>query len=183
MKIQLEYKWWEERIILKKSLRVIFISIICMVLLFMVYYGNKEYEKQRLVTIKAEMKKYEYNTGRIGIAVEQVKTSKSVNHTFGKPIYPDDKNLQYIWVYLNVINSGTDVVHVTSDAFALSIPGGHGVNYDSKATYSFRNRFEPITLNPEEHNRGWLIFALPESSEYILQFNGINSKVDKRIIQ
>lgn len=138
-------------------------------------------KKIRYTAIKANMGKYEYDKGMLGIAVTRVMASKAVIHNFGKPIYPDDSKLQYVWVYIKIVNSGTTAVQVKPEEFTLSISGKDAVNYDLKATNSMQKCLKSINLDSNKQNIGVLIFALPESNDYTLYYNGLNGKIEKRL--
>jgi hypothetical protein len=139
-------------------------------------------EKNSFNDIKENMSIYEYGEGTLGIALIRVMTSKSIIHNFGKPIYPKDRELQYVWVYINAINSGATAVQIEPKEFTLSVPGKAAVDYDLKATNSMQKCFKSISLDPDKQNIGVLIFPLPESREYILHYNGYNGKVEKRLV-
>lgn len=139
-------------------------------------------DEEKFTAIKENMGNYEYDKDMLGIAISRVMTSKAVVHNFGKPIYPVDRKLQYVWVYIKLVNSGTSAVQVKPDEFTLSIPGKDAVNFDSKATNSMQKCLKPISLDPNKQNIGVLIFPLSESSEYTLHYNGPNGKVEKRLV-
>ncbi|MBP7073175.1 MAG: DUF4352 domain-containing protein [Clostridia bacterium] len=123
---------------------------------------------------------YKYDKGTLGVAISRTMTSDAVIHNFGKPIYPDDRSLQYVWVYIKLVNSGTTAVQIKPEEFTLSVPGRAEVNYDSRATDSMQKRLNPLTLAPGKEVTGLLIFPVPESEEYALYYHGESGKIKKR---
>ena len=126
------------------------------------------------------MGEYKYDKGTLGVAISRTMTSDAVIHSFGRPIYPEDRSLQYVWVYIKLVNSGTTAVQVKPEEFTLSVPGKAAVSYDSRATDSMQKRLNPLALAPGEEAIGLLIFPVPESKEYILNYNGESGKIKKR---
>jgi len=161
---------------------VLFLVFIMFVSAAFMIQGKMDYEENRINGIKENMAKYEYNKDMLGISISRVLTSKAVMHNFGRPIYPYDRKLQYVWVYIKVVNSGTTVVSVKPDEFTLSIPGKDAVNYDYKASNSMQKCFKEINLEPNKKSIGVLIFPLPEGREYILNYNGPEGKIEKSLI-
>lgn len=132
--------------------------------------------------IKESMGEYEYGEDMLGIAVTRTLKSKSIIHNFGRPIYPADRELQYVWLYINVVNKGTTAVQVEPYEFTLSIPGGDVVDHDFRASNSMQKYFKTVILEPDKQNIGVLIFPMPENKEYVLHYNGPKGKVEKRIV-
>ncbi|HYE84618.1 MAG TPA: DUF4352 domain-containing protein [Clostridia bacterium] len=131
---------------------------------------------------RENMGKYEYTKDMLGIAVARVMKSEAVIHNFGRPIYPADRELQYTWVYIKLVNSGSTATQIEPGDFTLSIPGKTAVSYDTKATNSMQKCLKPITLEPDKQAIGVLIFPLPGSSTYSLHYNGPGGKVEKRLV-
>ncbi|KUO70280.1 MAG: hypothetical protein APF77_04400 [Clostridia bacterium BRH_c25] len=161
---------------------VLFLVFIAFISAALIIQRKTDEDKNSFTAIKENMGRYEYDKGGLGIAVSRTMTSKAVVHNFGRPIYPADKKLQYVWVYIKVVNSGTTAVQLKPDEFTLSIPGKAAVNYDYKASNSMQKCLKPINLDPEKENIGVLIFPLPESNAYTLHYNGPNGKVEKRLV-
>jgi len=123
---------------------------------------------------------YKYDKGTLGVAISRTMASDAVIHNFGRPIYPEDRSLRYVWVYIKLANSGTTAVQVKPEEFTLSVPGKAAVNYDSRATDSMQKRLNPLTLAPGKEAVGLLIFPVPESKEYTLHYHGESGKIKKR---
>ena len=136
--------------------------------------------KQKLLTkAKDQMKMYERGSGIIGIAVE-VKTSQRVDTSYN--YYTAGKNCQFVWVGISVKNYGSGNSHVNPNYITLSTPDGYTVNPHTEATYSRNNYFDAVDLPPGGSSSGWLIFHIPISDEYTLNYNSIDSSVTKRVI-
>ena len=118
---------------------------------FIIQRQNTE-EPGRLTAAKEQMDKFEYDNRKLGLAVTEVKTSTSVRHTAGKPIFPEDKILQYVWVYIKLDNAGTSAVQVNPEEFTLSIPGKAAVKYDERSTHSMQKWLKATELNPGEQS-------------------------------
>ncbi|MGE5678886.1 MAG: DUF4352 domain-containing protein [Pseudomonadota bacterium] len=127
------------------------------------------------------MSSFEYDKSGLGIAVSRVMVSESVVHNFGKPIYPEEQDTQYVWVYINMVNNGTNAVQVSPEEFTLLISGKVSVKYDPKATNSMQKGLKAFTLEPGRQNVGVLIFPMPVDSKYILHYRGANGEIAKRI--
>ena len=126
------------------------------------------------------MGEYKYDKGSLGVAISRTMASDAVIHSFGKPIYPEDRSLQYVWVYIKLVNSDTTAVQVKPEEFTLSVPGRAAVSYDSRATDSMQRRLNPLALAPGEEAVGLLIFPVTESKEYTLYYHGESGKIEKR---
>lgn len=135
----------------------------------------------RGVTAEKSMGDFEYDSSGLGMAVSRVMVSESVVHNFGKPIYPEDRNSHYVWVYINTVNNSTASVQINPKEFTLSLPGKAAVNYDPKATDSMQKGIKVFTLEPGRQKTGVLIFPMPESRVYILHHSGANGEIEKRI--
>lgn len=118
--------------------------------------------------------------GTLCVDISRVMTSDAVYHNFGKPIYPEDRSLQYVWVYIKLVNLGTASVHVRPEEFTLSVPGKAAVSYDIKATDSMQKRLSQVELAPGKQHVGLLIFPMPVDKAYILHYNGSEGTVEKR---
>ena len=161
---------------------LIFIFILFISAIFAVIQWRRHEEENRLAAIKQSMSKYEHDKNDLGISIKEARTSKAVRHTFGKPYYADDKKSQYVWLYLKISNSGTDAVQIKPEDFTLSIPGKGSVYYDYKTTSSMQKGMRPVKLKPSVMIINLLIFALPESKEYILLYNGSNGTIEKSVV-
>jgi uncharacterized membrane protein len=165
-----------------KKVAVLLLVFIILVSAAFIMQGKMNEGESRFTEIKESMAEYVYDEDMLGIAISRVLTSKAVIHNFGRPIYPYDRELQYVWVYIKVVNSGTTAVQVKPDEFTLSIPGEAAVNYDYKASNSMQKCLKAINLDPNKRGIGVLIFPLPESREYTLHYNGPNGKIEKSLV-
>ncbi len=166
---------------MKKSV-VVFIALVVLASAAIIIQNLVDAGGISFAKIRNNMEEYEYDEGRLGIAISRVMSSDAVYHNFGRPIYPADREMQYVWVYVKLLNSGVAAVEVNPDEFTLSVPGGDAVIYDSRATDSMQKSMKPIELAPNKQSIGVLIFPITESNEYILSYNGPRGKVKKRLV-
>lgn len=157
------------------------ITVILLVLIVLMQWYTLE-EQHSLTAIKEGMCEYEYDKAMLGMSILRVMKSEAVCHNFGRPIYPVDRELQYVWTYIKLLNSGTVSVQIEPEDFTLSAPGKDAVNHDSNATDSMLKSIKPISLKPNEQNIGVLIFAVPESKNYTLYYDGPNGKIEKGFV-
>lgn len=166
---------------MKKAAVLLLVSMILLSAVLIIQRKVSE-EQNGFISIKENMDEYEYDKDMLGIAISRVITSKSVIHNFGKPIYPADRKLQYVWIYIKLINSGTATIQVKPEEFTLSITGEDAVSYDFKATNSMQKSLKPINLSPNKQSVGVLIFPLPESNDYTLHYSSPKGKIEKRLV-
>jgi len=140
-----------------------------------------EAEKQAREEVRNRMKKYEFGTGVVGIAVGEVKTSSRVNGDYGFYSYiKDPQHFQFLWLWIRAINIGTISVHVNPNDFRVTSPDGYTANYDAA---SFNVKYLDATnIPPNSYITGWLIFVVPKTDNYVLHYNGLSGSVTKRII-
>jgi tetratricopeptide (TPR) repeat protein len=140
-------------------------------------------QQQEVSKIILNMNNYETGIGNIAIAVSETKVTKKVDTGYGRYLYYDKNvNMQFVWLCINALNKGLVTEHVNPNDFTLSTSEGLTVNYESQSTFSLGNYFQAINLNPQGQTAGWLIFAIPKSSTYIMHYNGLGGSMDKKII-
>ena len=140
----------------------------------------KEQEAKALAEAKDQMKIYKQGSGSVGIAVAQVKTTTSFNTGF--TTYTRNGDSVFVWVDVWAENFGSRNEHVNPNDFTLSTPDGYTVNPNTETTYSMSNYFDATDLGANQYSGGWLIFYVPQSKEYTLNFSSFSSSVKKDII-
>ncbi|MEA4822142.1 MAG: DUF4352 domain-containing protein [Erysipelotrichales bacterium] len=141
-------------------------------------YDEKEQAKAEAAAIKSKMATYEFGTGNIGIGCH-VKVSRTFDG--GYTTYTAAKDHIFLWVDVGAYNTGSSTEHVNPNDFTLSTPDGYTVNPDTETTYSLSNYFDAINLPPNGKSQGWLIFHVPKSSKYRLNYKGFNSSTTKEL--
>lgn len=167
---------------MRKTAVLILVFIIFVTAALIIIQRQASGGKYSSAAIKQGMGEYEYDEDMLGMAISRVMTSDAVYHNFGKPIYPADTGLQYVWVYIKLINSGTASVQIGPDDFTLSAAGKAAVSYDARATESMQKSLKYISLKPGEQNVSVLIFPVSASKDYILHFDGPQGKIEKRFV-
>jgi len=117
--------------------------------------------------LKEQMESYESGYGPISIAATARVSGIS--------------NDCYVWLYVNARNNGTDVSHVNPNYFTLSSPNGYTTNVDSN-TYSRSDYFDAIDLRPNTYSSGWMLFRIDIADYYILNYDSLDSFVEKKIV-
>jgi tetratricopeptide (TPR) repeat protein len=143
-----------------------------------VEFDDKQSAIAEAKAIKENMSTYEFGTGNIGIGCH-VKSSRIFNG--GYNTYTAAKDYVFLWVDVGAYNNGNSTEHVNPNDFTLSTPDGFTVNPDTDTTYSLNNYFDAIDLPPNGKSQGWLIFHVPKSSKYYLNYMGFNSSVKKTL--
>jgi len=140
-----------------------------------------EAEKRAREQAREQMKKYEYGTGVVGIAVGETKRTTRVNGDFGYYNYiKDPQKAQFLWLWIGAANAGNTSVHVNPNDFRVTTPDGYTANYD---TASFNtNHLEATDVPPDSYVSGWLIFIVPKADQYTLHYNGWGGSVTKKIV-
>lgn len=113
---------------------------------------------------KENMKIFENGSGLVGIAVTQTRVEG-----------------RYLWIDVCAINLSNKTQHVNPNDFTLSTLSGKTVNYSDK-TFSVKEYFDAINLNPQNQASGWLAFDISDEKQYILHYNGLTGSVNKKIV-
>ena len=140
---------------------------------------RKEAAERAKQTAIETMKKYESGAGPMSVAA-QVKITETFNTGY-TTYYSKDKKGCFVRVHVNVANSGTGSEHVNPLYFTLSTPGGYIVN-THEAMYSLSNSLDAMDLQPNTYTSGWLVFYAPKADYYMLHFESLSSKVNKKIV-
>lgn len=113
--------------------------------------------------------------GPIGIGIGKVEKKKSTASRVA--------NKGYTFLHVNVaaVNRGKEAVHVNPNDFTLSLLSGSTVT-PSMETYGLSNYFDAINLMTGQISGGWMIFLVPDESEYVLNYQGWGGTAKKSIV-
>jgi uncharacterized protein DUF4352 len=142
-----------------------------------------EYESKKIEAEKAQeianMKLIEKGKGPVAIGVD-VKIQETFNDGYTIHSSKDGKS-QFVLVFVEAHNTGTDKVHVNPTYLTLSTPDGMTVNPD-KLTYSLDNHLEAIDIQKDSYTSGWVIFFAPKTEYYKLNYSSLDSEITKKIV-
>lgn len=129
-------------------------------------------ERDLIEGIKANMK--HFTEGPVGIAVSQVE----LRHAVGQHVATGKGT--FILVDAGVLNRSLDSEHANPNNFTLSTPDGYTAPPDTE-TYGLTNYLDATNLNKGQQSGGWLVFYLPKSATYTLNYRSFGAKTSLQI--
>ncbi len=141
---------------------------------------HEETEKQRIETIRHQMRFFEQDSGSIAIAVTQIDAKETINVGYNTLSFKDKKS-HFLWIYVVVRNDDSKVNHISIHDFTLSLENGFTYNVD-KNMHTFNNIFQSINLPAGNTSGGWILFSASKSDIYILNYNSQYGSARKEIV-
>lgn len=131
-------------------------------------------QQQQIADEKANMNKYD-GGGNAEIAVSTVVLEQSTDsHTAGS-------GMTFIKLWIGVMNNGTSSEDVNPLYFTLSTPDGQTAPvYED--TYGLSNYLDVTTIDSGQQVDGWLIFYLPQETQYTLNYQDDVGNTDHKTI-
>lgn len=131
-------------------------------------------QQQKLASEKANMKKFEGN-GNVEIAAGGVEIHQSTDlHTAGN-------GWTFIYVDAAVLNVGSDPIDANPLYFTLSAPDGQTASVDDDS-YDLNSYFNDTNLQMNQQCNGWLIFYVPQASQYTLNYSDLNGNTAEKTV-
>lgn len=131
-------------------------------------------QQQEFANERSDMKRFD-GIGNVDIAVADVVLEQSTDlHTAGS-------GMTFIKLWVGVINNGAGSEDVNPLYFTLSTLGGQTASIDDD-TFDLSNYLDATTIDTGQQVGGWLIFYIPQETQYTLNYQDMSGNTDQKLI-